>query len=79
MKFTKFKHKNVTKKGFTGGGCVITGGDVRLTFGHCDIKGCACSEGYYLSVIMPLKNRVVEGIRVEFDDLKEMKKVLKVK
>ena len=80
MKITKFKHKEVEKNGIIkSGGAVITKGGIIIVKGSCDLLGCHCSDGYFLSIVLPLKNKIVEGIEVRFKDYKEMKNELKLK
>lgn len=77
MKFKKFIHKDVAKDGrCKSGGAVVTEGKVIIIKGHCDLKGCNCSNGYFLTIAIPLKNKKVEGICVQFDNFKEMKQTI---
>jgi hypothetical protein len=78
MKFTKFEHEEVGQDGkCKSGGAVHTNGKVILIRGSCGLPDCSCSDGYFLTVVLPLSNGIVEGIEVKFDDYNEMKKVLK--
>ena len=78
MEFEKFKHKGVNKKGIVkSGGAVHTEGKVILIKGNCGLEGCHCSDGYSLTICMPLKKGIVEGIEVKFDSYEEMKNILK--
>jgi len=77
MKITKFIHKNVSKDGkVESGGAVYTDGRIIIVNGSCNLPNCHCSDGFSLSIAMPLKNGTVEGIKVKFKDKKEMKKIL---
>lgn len=75
MEITKFVHEGVSKTGICKtGGAVITGGDVIILRGQgCGLKGCHCSDGYSLSIILPRTSEgIVEGIRVKFKNRQEM-------
>ena len=77
MKIKKFIHDDVMKNGkCKSGGAIFTEGKVILIKGSCDLPNCNCSQGFFLIVTMPLKGKVVEGIQVEFKDLKEMVETL---
>ena len=80
MKLTKLIHKNVLPNGTFSdkSGAVITTGSVRMGKGEgCSLDGCHCSDGYYITILMPLKNGKVEGMKVEFENKKEMNVFLK--
>ena len=70
MKITKFKHEGVlpdgTFKNKTGavntiGGAIMSAGE------GCGLEGCHCSDGYWITISMPLKDEIVEGISIHFE------------
>lgn len=79
MKFEKFIHKGVNADGTvkSGGGVTTKGGIVILKGTGCGATGCHCSDGFMISVVMPRKKGVVEGIQVTFDSLEEMNQALR--
>lgn len=78
MKMEKIKHIGVDEDGrVVSGGAVKTKGDLIVVKGGCDLEGCHCSDGYSISIIMPLKDGIVEGIKIKFKDLKELEECLK--
>ena len=84
MKITKFKHVNVKPDGTFKDqrGAVITEGAIRMSQkgGGCDLKGCHCSDGHWLTIVKPrTKKGVVEGTTVTFDDQEEMDVFLKTR
>lgn len=73
MKITKFKHECNEKGVCKGGGAVVTEGAIRISRGEgCGIKNCHCSDGCWISIILPRKRGIVEGVKVQFKDLTEM-------
>lgn len=79
MKIRKFKHIGVAKNGKVSGGAVKTKGDIVIIDGSCGALGCHCSDGYSISIVMPLKKGVVEGMQVTFENREEMLNKLKIK
>ncbi len=82
MKIETFKHVGVKPNGtFTKGrlGAVTTVGAIRMSKGEgCGLDTCNCSAGHWIMIAAPrTKKGVVEGIRVTFDNQKEMNKFLK--
>ncbi len=81
MKFSTFINKNVRKDGtLKSGGAVHVEGTIQSSDpkGGCGLGKCNCSEGHWLSIVMPrTKSGTVRGIMVTFKDRKEMLKVLK--
>ena len=56
-------------------GAVVVNGSVRMSQkeGGCDVKKCKCSNGHWLSIVMPrTENGIVECISVTFDSQEEM-------
>ncbi len=80
MKIEKFVNTGVNKDGIIeGGGAVITDGGIRMSppNGGCTIETCSCSEGHWLSIILPrTEDGVVEGVKVKFDSAPEMTQLL---
>lgn len=77
--FEKFQHKNVDVSGSVkGGGAVITEGAIRMSVGEgCGLPGCHCSEGIWITIIMPrTKDGIVEGIQVRFRNKSELNDLL---
>jgi hypothetical protein len=80
MKFEKFKHTGVKKDGTFEDepGAVVTNGAIRMSMGEgCGLKGCHCSDGFWITMVMPLDAGIVEGVKVTFDSRREMNKFLK--
>ena len=82
MKFSTFSTKNVFMDGSVkNGGAVHTEGQIQTSVpkGGCGAGNCNCSEGHWISIILPrTSGGVVKGITVKFKDRKEMLKVLKI-
>ena len=73
MKIKKFKHEGVNEDGTCeSGGAVQTKGGMDLIKGNCGLKGCDCSDGYFLIITKPLKEGIVEGCSIEFENLEEL-------
>ena len=75
MKIEEIIHTHVKRDGTFehGPGAVETSGCIRMSDGcGCGIPNCHCSDGYWISVFLPLENRMVKGIKVTFDNKKEM-------
>ena len=75
MKIEESVVKNVLPDGkVLDGGAVITKGGVRMSTGEgCGIPGCHCSDGYWISIILPRNEKgEVRSVRVIFDSLDEM-------
>ena len=72
MKIEKFS----TGKMYVKSGCIVTRGSVRMGRGEgCGVSKCGCSEGYWISIIMPVNRKgTVDGIKVLFNNKKEMDK-----
>lgn len=84
MKFEKIVHESVNPDGAFQDqpGAVKTEGSVIMSQedGGCDVKGCKCSEGHWLSVFMPrTKDGIVEGVKVTFDNWGEMQLFLSMR
>ena len=80
MEIVKITHNHVAKSGkVRNGGAVHVEGKAIMGMGEgCGLGNCHCSDGYYISLFMPrVKGGLVEGIKVTFDDKKEMTKFLK--
>ena len=80
MEIEKIIHKNVSKTGSVknGGAVHVTGRAIMGMGEGCGMGNCHCSDGYYISLLMPrVKGGIVEGVKVTFDDKKEMTKFLK--
>ena len=77
MKTLFFRHEEVkadgtfeNKKGAVGteGGIIMS-----MTGGGCDIVGCHCSDGHWITIIKPrTEEGTVEGLTVNFEDKAEM-------
>lgn len=77
MKIEEFIHRGVRKDGTVkGGGAVHTDARVIIIRGSCGLGNCHCSDGYSLTLGLPLKNGIVRGLKVKFDNKAEMKKIL---
>ena len=73
MIISKFQHKGVNNDGTVeGGGAVHTKGGVTIINGGCSFPQCHCSDGFFLVVTLPLKDRKVDGIKVHFKSKDEM-------
>lgn len=75
MKIEKYKVEDVDPKGIVkGGGAVEVKGKVMISTGEgCLVKGCHCSDGYWISIVLPrTEEGVVESVRAVFEDKKEM-------
>jgi hypothetical protein len=82
MKLTKIIHKNVLPDGTFSDkkGAIVTTGTIRMGRGEgCGLKNCNCSPGYYVTILMPLKSRKVEGVKAEFESESEMNKFLEAR
>lgn len=85
MKFEKIIHTGVEADGkLKNGGAVEVDGKVIVTRGNCGSDECHCSDGFFLTIIMPRrkltkggKYGIVEGIKVQFDSLKDLEANLK--
>lgn len=81
MKIEKFKHAGVNPDGTfkSGAGSVETAGKISMSGenGGCGMPSCKCSPGFWISVSLPLRGSTVEGIRVNFDNKKEMEEFMK--
>lgn len=81
MKFSTFMYKNVRKNGtLKSGGSIYVEGTIQSSDpkGGCGLGECNCSEGHWLSIVMPrTKSGSVRGLLVTFKDRKEMLKVLR--
>jgi hypothetical protein len=88
MKFEESITDNVESNGkVKDGGAVVTKGTIRMSTGEgCGLKGCHCSDGYWLSVVLPWEFvkcddkgsfGKVKSIKVIFDDRDEMNTFLK--
>jgi hypothetical protein len=75
MEMKYYEYHNVDPK--TGkvpeGGAVETQGRIMFSENEgCGLPSCHCSDGYWLSVVLPItKNGTVRGITVYFDDAEE--------
>jgi hypothetical protein len=79
MKIEKILHEGVDKNGIIKeGGAVGVDGDILVGRGQgCGLPNCHCSEGYWLSLILPRSDKgVVEGVKVVFANKQEMDKYL---
>lgn len=79
MTTKKIIHENVLQDGTFSdkSGAIETKGWLRTGRGEgCGLPGCHCSDGYYVSIGMPLKDGKVEGIITYFKSKKEMDKFL---
>lgn len=79
MKIKTFKHENVLPNGTFANqnGAVEVKGVITMSKknGGCGLKSCHCSDGHWITIVKPrTDDGVVEGIRVEFDDMTEMQK-----
>lgn len=84
MKIETFRHTKVKPNGTFENklGAVITEGGIRMSpdRGGCDLKGCRCSEGHWITIVKPRTAKgVVEGTRVKFDNKAEMDEFLRTK
>ncbi len=78
MKVEKFKHNIDSNGKLKSGGAVYTKGRLLMSRGEgCGLDNCKCSEGYWLTLVLPIKNGVVEVTKIKFDDLSEMNKFVK--
>lgn len=81
MKIETFIHENVKRDGTLEGGVgsVEVDGCIRMSEGEgCDLEGCTCSEGHWISITAPRDSYGrVQGIKVQFDDGAEMKRFFK--
>lgn len=82
MKFSTFMYKNVRKDGtIKSGGAIHVEGTIQYSDpkGGCGLGECNCSEGHWLSIVMPrTKSGSVRGLLVTFKNRKEMLKVLRI-
>lgn len=76
MKIKKFTHNNVSADGkIKNGGAVETKDSVRMGRGDgCGLDNCHCSDGYWITIVMPLSDEKIEGIQVKFDSKLEFDK-----
>ncbi len=77
MKIETFKHKGVNQDGTFQDmpGAVQTKGSIVMSQdgGGCDIDGCKCSQGHWLTIVLPrTESGVVQGVTVKFDNYGEM-------
>jgi hypothetical protein len=79
MNIELFKNKDVDKN--TGvvksGGAVHTEGLIRgsAANGGCDLENCKCSEGHWLSIVLPINNKnEVSGVTIRFENELEKEK-----
>lgn len=75
MEFRKILHTNVNRDGTFSNktGAVVTTGSVRMSKGEgCGLYGCHCSDGYWITICMPLKRGKIEGINITFSSKEEM-------
>lgn len=81
MKITKILYKGVNKDGVCkSGGAVETKGKIIIGRGEgCPLhdSGCRCSEGYYITIVKPLRKGIVEGLKVDFENKKEYNKFMR--
>ena len=80
MKFEEFIHKGVAPNGsIKRGGAVRTKGAIIIGLGKgCGLSGCHCSDGFYISLVMPRnKKGEVRGIKVKFEDVKEIERIMR--
>jgi hypothetical protein len=78
MQIEKFVHTGVKNDGtFNKAGAVVTTGSVRMSNGEgCCLPNCHCSDGYWVTIIMPrTKDGKVEGIQCHLTK-QEMNKLL---
>lgn len=81
MKLRKIIHKNVLTDGTFSNkrGAIVTTGTIRMGRGEgCGLRGCNCSPGYYVTILMPLKNGIVEGVNATFEGEREMNDFLEL-
>ena len=83
MKFEKIRHENVTEDGtFTDKeGAVEVVGGIFLSSdnGGCCLRGCKCSEGHWMLILIPRTfEGIVEGFKIQFDDKKEFNEYIDV-
>lgn len=79
MQIKEIIHKNVLPNGTLTNkpGAIETKGKVILGSGEgCGLPNCHCSDGYFISIIAPLKDGEVRGMKVQFDDEKEYKEFM---
>lgn len=81
MKIEKIIHDQVQPDGtFSSlGGAIETKGKIVMSQadGGCDLDNCKCSEGHWITIVLPrTKGGVVEGVKVKFDNKAEMDKFL---
>ena len=79
MRIEEFIHNDVSADGrVKSGGVVCTTGDVIIGRNKgCSLTGCHCSDGYYISLVLPLTDGIVRGIKVTFGSEEEMDGFLK--
>jgi len=82
MRTEHFKHEGVKPDGTFENepGAVITTGGVRMSAnnGGCGIDTCHCSDGHWISIISPRTEQgIVEGMKMIFDNKKEMEEYLR--
>lgn len=79
MKIKRWKHKNVKSDGTFKNqlGAVHTKPRVNIIRGGCGLKGCHCSDGYYLVINEGRnKNGSVNGLTVTFKNKEELVSIL---
>lgn len=72
-----FKQVNVAPNGtFTDGrlGAIKTAGGVTMSdiSGGCGMGNCNCSPGHWICITQPLKNGIVEGVTIYFNNRREL-------
>jgi hypothetical protein len=82
MKISKIKHTGVNPDGTFKDqlGAVHTTEKLIVGKGKgCGLKGCHCSDGYWITIMTNrTENGVVEGLQVKFDNKEEYQKYLKL-
>ena len=81
MQIETFKYENVLSDGtfLEETGAVETKGKIIMSQknGGCNLKGCKCSEGHWITIVQPrTEDGIVEGIKMKFDNSKEMQDYL---
>jgi len=79
MKVETFRHENVLPNGTFAyqAGAVEVKGKIVMSQnnGGCGIDTCHCSDGHWITIVKPrTEEGVVEGMKVNFDDMSEMQK-----
>lgn len=81
MKIEKFIESHVKEDGTFDDkpGAICTGGSIRMSTGEgCGVPGCHCSDGFWISIILPkTEEGVVEDIKATFDTKKELTEFLR--